>query len=341
MENLGSGRSISGVIGFIVGCLLFLPVAASAETVASASGALGGSFTGTVQLPDNTTSEIVGNVSGSWDASMDDAGNIAASASGMFGADGMGASFQVSYDSARQQFRGYWGGASVEIMSDPIIFISRTNGDTVNFVAPITGRIPTEDGGLPFEGEVELEFLPPPEASAQGLVTGTFTADISYEVSGSMVVPVVGSYPVNVSGTSPSQGQVTGQWDATYAGGVVTGGASGVFSGTVPVSVSTPVGPYNINVPYSGNWQGTLGLSGQTILFEGSWEEPHLEVTGTASSSFGGPFSVILDTATESWPLPITFSCPDSGGSFVDPDTGLHVNWSMRNFQGTGELSMQ
>jgi hypothetical protein len=60
---------------------------------------------------------------------------------------------------------------------------------------------------------------------------------------------------------------------------------------------------------------------------------------GDATSSFGGDFGIKISDSTTTWPIPITFTCPESGGSYVDPDTGLTVTWKLTEFNGSGSLS--
>lgn len=320
-----------------------LDIVALAPDTSALHGSLGGVFNGTVQMPDGTTRPVSGNVSGSWNSDMDDAGNVAAAAHGIFGADGIRGAFDLSYDSASGRLTGSWGDVEDEILSRPLTFVMMP-GDGIRFRAPVQGLMPTSDGGLPFTGQVELELLGVPDTEVRGSVAGAFTADISYHASGSVTIPVLGQnqeVPVDLTGTVPTAGQVTGIWSASFAGGVATGAAAGDFSGSIDTSVSTPLGPYPISIPYGGTWQGTLGFSGQTISFDGNWLEPNIRAMGNADASFGGAFGIRLDSSAVAWPLPVTFSVPTSGGTYVDPGSGLTVHWELHNLTGSGQLTMK
>ena len=309
-----------------------LQIVALGTDASSPHGTVGGVFTGTVQMP-GSSKQVSGDISGSWDAKIDAAGNLAATAQGTFGADDISGVFEASYNPATGQLRGSWGDTEGDIFSHPLTFVPQ--GDGIHFSAPITGLIPTSDGGLPFEGQIQLELLRLPEASASGTVDGTFSADIAYTVNGSVLYSGV-QIPVNLADTIPTSGQVSGSWRATSTCGTATGEANGQFSGTIDTSVATPIGSHPIHIPYSGNWQGDLSVSGTTITFAGSWLEPHIQAMGSADSSFGGGFGISLDNSSGTWPIPITFTCPPSGGTYVDPDSGLLVHWELQNFSGTG-----
>ncbi len=319
-----------------------LEIVVLAPDASSLQGTIGGVFIGTVQMPDGTSRSVNGNVNGSWNANIDKNGNVVASAKGTFGAEGISGVFKVAYDPSSGQLTGSWGDMEGEILSQPIVF-AMEQGDGIRFSAPVHGRIPTSDGGLPFDGVIKLELLGAPDIEVSGSVSGTFTAQIKYSVSGTVTTSILGQeikVPISLSDTIPTTGSVSGTWRASSSSGTITGTASGQFSGSIKTSVSTPIGPYPINIPYSGTWQGTLGISGQTISFDGSWLEPNIRAMGSADASFGGVFGIIIDNNAVDWPLPITFSVPPSGGTYVHPETGLKVHWELLDLNGTGQLTM-
>ncbi len=303
-------------------------------------GTIDGSFTGTIKMKDGSLKQISGSVTGSWDADMDNAGNIAASAQGSFGADGISGDFQVSYDSATGQLIGSWGDASGDILSNPIVFTMKQGTGAISFSAPINGVVPTADGGLPFDGEININLLGLPNGNVEGPVDGTFSTNISYKVTGSMDI---GGFdvPVNISGNVPTSGNVSGTWQVSSANGNLTGKASGKFSGMIATSVNTLVGPYPVKIPYSGTWNVILGTSGNDITFQGSWFEPNVQAIGDVGGSFGGGFGIKVDTSSGTWPIPVTFTAPVSGGTYVDPTTGLTITWQLQNLTGNGNLSLK
>ncbi|GEM_PF-5985227 len=315
-------------------------IVALASDASDLQGTVSGKFTGTVQMPDGTTKQVTGGVNGSWNAKTDSGDNIAATAKGSFGADGISGAFDVSYDSATGQLTGSWGDIDGDILSRPISFTMGTGGG-LRFTAQIKGIAPSSGGGMPFEGKVELELLGMPKTNIKGSVDGSFSTDITYTISGSVTYASLGQIPVNLSGTIPTSGQISGIWKASSAGNTFTGNASGQFSGNIDTSVSTPIGPYPIKIPYSGIWQVTLGTSSQGIDFQGNWVEPNIHAMGDAGGSFGGGFGIkFANNGSGAWPIPVSFTCPVSGGSYVDPNTGLQVQWKLENFNGNGHISL-
>ena len=234
-------------------------IVALAQDTSGFQGAISGNFTATVTMSDGTSKQVDGTVSGSWNASADAAGNIAATVQGTFGADGVSGAFNATYDSSTGQLTGSWGDIKGDFYQ-PITF-KMDQGQGLSFSAPIEGMIPTSDGGLPFEGQVQVKLLGIPDASLEGTVDGTYSTDIEYEISGSTSYSILGrdiQIPVNLSDTISTSGNVEGTWQVSSASETFTGTASGRFSGVINTSVSTPMGPYLINIPYSGTWQGTL-----------------------------------------------------------------------------------
>ncbi len=312
-------------------------VVALESSASNPHGAVGGTFSCTVKMKDGTTKQLNGKIHGSWDADMDSSGNIVATVKGMFGADGISGSFETSYDSSTGKLTGNWGNSSDVILSNPLTFVIE-KGPGIHFKAPISGIAPTSDGGVPFEGEITVDLLGLTDASLGGEVSGTFNTDIQYQIKGTYSVLGV-DMPVNLSETSSTSGSVSGTWEVSSASSTFTGKASGKFSGSINATLSTPAGPYPIKMPYSGSWKTVLGSSGNSIAFEGSWVEPNIQAMGSTAGSFGGGFGIVFGKSSGAWPIPVTFTSPESGGTYVDPTTGLTVTWKLVNFTGSGTLS--
>ena len=264
------------------------------------NGALTGKITGNMTLTDNSTVPMDGNLSGEWNAKIEDNGNVTGHASGTFGIldsdnNGFSGTFSVDYDPVTQTLTGYW---SLPGLSENNTISFSIDEFTGKFSGPISGTIPTKDGGMKFSGNIYLDF--------EG-----FPTELNGKVDAKLGVQVAWQ-PVSVDGEPAScsmgnnnyvtddNGKVAGKWNVNISPDqTLSGSADGTFSGTADLTftlsdtcivpnlaslislATTYLGnsmPQSISFkfPYYGTWNGVLlGDMATSLLFGGSWTESY------------------------------------------------------------------
>ncbi len=296
------------IILLVVGILLLFTLSGFSETQV-----LSGGLTGSIKGYMNSTTPMEGSLTGDWNAKVEDNGNVTGHAKGKFGLfdsqnkKGFSGSFSVDYNPVTQTLTGYWllpGSSSNNTISFSV------DQFTGKFSGPIKGVIPTENGGMPFEGTITLDFQGFP-TDLNGKVDAKLGVQVAWEpisVDGKIVSCAMG----NNNYVTDDNGKVAGKWDVNIAPDqTLSGSAEGIFSGTadltfslndtciVPelatfMSLATTYGGSSVptsvsfKFPYYGTWLGTLqGSMATSLFFGGSWTESY---DSTTYNSYGVGF---------------------------------------------------
>jgi len=256
------------------------------------SGALSGAIDGQMIIGDNTTKELTGKISGSWNATMEDDGSITGSASGTFGSingnNGISGKFEVNYDPKTMMLTGTWTLPGLTTSNTIQFSIDEFTG---KFKGPISGTIPTESGGIPFTGNLTLNFEGYPTE-----LTGSINTGLNVKVGWN----VLNSYNSQSCGNSyvtDENGKVAGKWEVNILPDQsITGSANGIFKGTATLNLSLSdeciapelsslvssaqgfftLPPISLSFPYYGTWSGELQGSMQDgLFFGGAWTETY------------------------------------------------------------------
>ncbi len=257
------------------------------------SGALTGELKGQITVGE-TTKDLNGKVSGEWSASMEDNGSITGSAKGTFGAisgdEGISGSFQVNYDPVTMTLNGTWTLPGLKTPNTISFSIDKFTGQ---FKGPISGTIPTKDGGVPFSGTLTLNFQGYPK-----ILTGNVNTGLNVKV-GWAVLDSNNTMSCGSNYVTDDQGKVAGKWQVQiFTDQSITGKADGIFKGTaqlnldltnecvLPSDLSTLIAlaesffpdlsSVKLTFPYFGTWTGELqGSMESGLFFGGSWTETY------------------------------------------------------------------
>ena len=290
-------------------------------------GKIRGNFTGTIDYEQPVTIEH-GVITGDW---FYNTGSGQATLNGTFSSVGLSGNFDAEYDWAEQKIIGTWSPpASNEIFP---FSLSLQQGASMAFSGTISGVAPDAEGPVNFSIVPHLEIVDANEfwSEISGSMDGTWTGTVTGNWTTTVNTPQ-GNLTYTDSFSAPAQGEWYGTWQAEMnTADQIQGTFQGVFEGLADVSVDTPVGALDFQVPVRGVHEGSISLQGGQVTFSGAWQEL-METQGTTGSvdpssvnqGYGGGVQLQLDLSAGGFPFPVSGTVT-GGGVFQDQITGYSV----------------
>ena len=221
--------------------------------------------------------------------------------SGRFSSSGLSGDFNGEYDWNKNTIIGFWKSANDKKwypLSLPIISQSPWI-----FLGMISGTTSSSTGKVPFTIKPEIEVQLQKKWSNQGKkMSGIWggTADGTWSV---VINTPLGKQSLSGNFSEPVNGTWNGDWKVGInSAGELAGIFDGVFSGTAYVSILTPIGNLNIDIPVNGVHMGGIMISSAgDIEFNGVWHEL-LETHNTSGTvlpdnindGYGGQLSLLV-----------------------------------------------
>jgi len=309
------------------------------------TGRLAGDFLGSIDYEEPVLIDD-GVINGEW---VFDTASGEATVGGRFSSAGLSGDFQGYYDWDSQDIIGSWAAAD-DTESHPFT-LALTQTDPMTFSGIIAGTTAGPEGPVPFSIQATV-IVREEWTSLTGDMSGTWTG-VATGTWSAEVQTFLGIQTYTGDFTVPADGEWSGNWEASLSNyGEILGNFEGIFDGIAAVSVLTPLGPVNLELPVRGVHEGGISLSGGTVALNGVWHEL-LETHGTSGSvtpdsinaGFGGGIELEIQSTAGGFPFSVDGTA-EGGGSYIGTQASQGISATVTvhyHFSGSyqGSLQMQ